>query len=237
MLFASARANLWRFRGRSQAARTLHLIVALAFLSCALDALSCLANGRPGLFFYLLNVASNTWLYAMNVLMAPLWVVYLSAHVESRFSPLRRRLYGVVILAGLAGLVANLFVPLAFWVDEANVYHRGVLYGVYLAAAIGFLLDSVYLYWCARKQGGLLQFFPLSAFVVPFLLGAFTQTMFYGLSTIWPFVAISVFGLMAALQNEIIFHDSLTGLNNRFYLDHLKQELNAPGTHAPLAIC
>jgi len=61
-------------------------------------------------------------------------------------------------------------------------------------------------------------------FIIPILIGIVVQTVFYGVSTIPPFVAVSVCCMINSLQNECVYRDSLTGLYNRTYLDYLKWE-------------
>ena len=60
---------------------------------------------------------------------------------------------------------------------------------------------------------------------MPTAIGIIVQGLFYGVSTIWPCLAISICAMFIGLQNEIVYTDSLTGLYNRLYLDTVKQDI------------
>ena len=212
---------LWRLKQRTRESRVLLGLISLSFISCIADCTGYLIDGQPGGVVLAAQYIINTWLYAMNVVVGSLWLTFLATYLHVKLPSWYRKLCtaGAVIL--LAILVLNLFEPVCFYF-ESNVYHRGVLYPLYTGVSIAFLLASVVVYCYARKQGGMLKFFPVWVFMIPAIMGICLQAVFYGVSTIWPFVAIAVSGVMSGLQNELIFRDKLTGLYNSFYLDDLK---------------
>ena len=221
MLFIILINRHWRLDRRVRESDALYALVVRSFISWVIDCVSNLVAGRPGVLCCVVGYATNTWLYAMNVVVGSLWLTFLTTYLHVKLPSWYRKLCtaGAVIL--LAILVLNLFEPVCFYF-ESNVYHRGVLYPLYTGVSIAFLLASVVVYCYARKQGGMLKFFPVWVFMIPAIMGICLQAVFYGVSTIWPFLAIAVSGVMSGLQNELIFRDKLTGLYNRFYLDDLK---------------
>jgi diguanylate cyclase (GGDEF)-like protein len=50
------------------------------------------------------------------------------------------------------------------------------------------------------------------------------QSLYYGISVIPTSIAVSIAGVLASLQNEMIYHDQLTGLFNRSYLLYLLEK-------------
>ncbi|MCQ2437245.1 MAG: GGDEF domain-containing protein [Clostridia bacterium] len=82
----------------------------------------------------------------------------------------------------------------------------------------------------------MLKFFPVWAFAIPVLIGVTTQMVMYGVSTIWPFIAVSISCVFMCLQNEVMYRDKLTGLYNRFYLNILEGELKERSSNAFSAV-
>lgn len=77
----------------------------------------------------------------------------------------------------------------------------------------------------ARKHGTVVRFVPVREVTIPVVAGIITQSKCYGISVIWPAMAIAYGGILASLQNEMIYRDKLTGLYNRYYLDYLKKSV------------
>lgn len=213
----------WRFRNRAPENRPLLYLIIFVLLSCAADTASFIFDGKPGAFSRAAVIASNTWLYEMNMVTGICWISFLSIHLHIRVSKTH-----IYLLTGISAvctvmLIVNLFTPFVFSVDDSNVYHRTGLFMLYLMLDFFFLADGFILYLRARREGGILSFFPVWLFIVPVVIGMTVQSLFYGISAIWPFISVSVAGMIIGLQNEQVFRDQLTGLFSRFYLDYLKR--------------
>ena len=126
-----------------------------------------------------------------------------------------------VAFVGLALLVVNLFTPVVFSIDENNLYTRSYLYAFYLVVDYMLVINSLVIYFKAKAKGGVLKFFPIWVYIVPIFMGGIVQSLFYGISVIPTSIAISIAGVLASLQNEMIYHDQLTGLFNRSYMHYL----------------
>jgi diguanylate cyclase (GGDEF)-like protein len=71
---------------------------------------------------------------------------------------------------------------------------------------------------------------PIFFFMIPPVVGAAFQVLFYGLSLIWPLVTLSILFVFIRLQNKLLFTDHLTGLFNRRELDrYLRNSLLGNG--------
>ena len=217
---------MWRLKQRNRESRVLLFLIVLSSVSCIADCTGYLIDGMPGCVVFVAQYAINTWIYAMNMIIGPLWLTFLATYLHVRLPQWVRSVSLALAVVFLGALVVNLFVPIAFTIDSANVYHREFLYPFYVGVSGAFLVGSLVVYSSARKQGGMLKFFPVWVFMIPAILGVSLQVMFYGVSTTWPFIAIAVSGVMSGLQNELIFRDKLTGLYNRFYLDDLKSRVS-----------
>lgn len=225
LLVLLAVGNRWRMKKRSEETACLNTIIVLALVSCILDPLLFAMDGRPGAGVRILLSAGNAWLYAANMFTALAWLIFVGHHLNGGLN----RLHYIIIIAVAAAafllLVLNFFVPVAFSLDKNNVYSRLGLYWLYLGLDVAYVLDSIILYIVARHRGGSLKLFPIGAFIAPIAIGMIVQTLWYGVSLIWPCVAVAIAGLLTSLQNEIIFIDSLTGIYNRAYLDNFLKNL------------
>jgi diguanylate cyclase (GGDEF)-like protein len=123
------------------------------------------------------------------------------------------------LLVNIVITILNLFTPLVFHIDDANAYHRGPFFGVYLAVFYIYLLWAVVIVVAKLRRSR----FPaerrdlwiLVLFSVPPILGSIVQSIFYGTSFTWPSTVISFVIVYIYVLNRQISTDALTGLNNR----------------------
>ena len=98
---------------------------------------------------------------------------------------------------------------------------------IIIVVNIVMLIDGIYLYLRGKIRGGILKFFPVWQFIIPLAIGLTTTWLFYGVSMTFSCFAVSIAGILFSLQNEAMYLDGLTGLYNRYYLDHIKDEISA----------
>ena len=213
--------NLWRFQTRSRADKNLMAMMFLALTSCIADPISYTMKGLPGMLPKVAVYATSTWLFAANMLAVYFWVRFLSLYLNGGMRRSSRIALNVVVLVGLVLLVINLFVPIVFYIDDNNLYTRSNLYAFYLAVDYMLVINSLVIYFKAKAKGGVLKFFPIWVYIVPIFIGGIVQSLFYGISVIPTSIAVSIAGVLASLQNEMIYHDQLTGLFNRSYMHYL----------------
>ena len=207
--------NLWRFQTRSRADKNLMAMMFLALTSCIADPFSYTMKGLPGIFPKIAIYAASTWLFAANMLAVYFWVRFLALYLNGDMRRSSRIALNAVAFVGLALLVVNLFEPVVFSIDEKNLYTRSYLYAFYLVVDYMLVINSLVIYFKAKAKGGVLKFFPIWVYIVPIFIGGIVQSLFYGISVIPTSIAISIAGVLASLQNEMIYHDQLTGLFNR----------------------
>ena len=227
--------NLWRFQSKSRANRNLLMMMFLALISCIADPISYTMKGMPGLLPKIVVYATSTWLFAANMLAVYFWVRFLAFHLNGGMARSSRIALNTVVVVSLTILVINLFEPVVFTIDENNLYSRTYLYFYYMAVDYMLVVNSLMTYFKSKAKGGFLKFFPIWVYIVPILIGGVLQSMFYGISVIPTSIAVSIAGVLASLQNEMIYQDPLTGLFNRSYMHYLlkkyikKPKLNITG--------
>lgn len=200
-------------------------VIGCAFVCCIIDPLIFTFDGRPGDGPRAVVLYGNTFLFASNMLTGFAWISFLGRHLNGRLERWHTVLLFGVFDFGIVILLLNLLTPLVFSVNEQNVYTRGPLFWLYIAIDCAYLADSLILYGVSKKRGGALKFFPVWTYILPVLIGMSVQSFFYGVSVVWPCVAISVAGVLTSLQTESIYIDTLTGLFNRAYLDYIQRFL------------
>ena len=216
--------NLWRFQTRNRADRYLLLMMFLALTSCVADPISYTMKGMPGLLPKIAVYATSSWLFAANMLAVNYWVRFLSFYLNGGMPRRSRIMLNTVVGVGIAFLVINLFTPIVFTIDDNNLYSRTNLYVFYLIVDYMLVINSLVTYFKSKAKGGILKFFPIWVYIVPILIGGVVQSLYYGISVIPTSIAVSIAGVLASLQNEMIYHDQLTGLFNRSYLLYLLEK-------------
>lgn len=176
--------------------------------------------GSSNIVIKVLVFLSGSGLFLGNVMIGYLWAKFIMVHMNIPFSDIRRNIYRTIGLISIVLLVINIFYPLVFSVSDGR-YQRGFAYIIFLIFAAFYILDSLFLYVKRVKKNGSLKLFPVHIFLIPVILGVVIQAFFVEIAITWTSIAISVAGIMAALKNEIIFTDCLTGLYNRVYLEFL----------------
>lgn len=199
-------------------------MMGIAFFSNVADTLVSLFSGVQGTFITVLLLLSGSWLYFANACLGYQWLRFLTTHLHIPFSARREKFCRGLLCFACICLAVNLFFPFVFTTVD-NVYRRSGGYWIFLAIAVFYITDSLYLYIRCQNLVGILKFFPVQVFLLPIVVGIIIQVLFYDIPTIWSSVVIAIAGVMTALKNEIIFTDRLTGLYNRLYLEFLWQQI------------
>ncbi|MBQ0059971.1 MAG: GGDEF domain-containing protein [Lachnospiraceae bacterium] len=229
-------SNTWRFRYKGVERRYLSMLVVTTFIGCILDPIIFSVEGHVGGFYRMINFGGNTLLFALNLILGPAWMFFLSSCLGIRLSKIHRFCIIGLNAIGAVLLLLNFFNPIVFCVTADNVYCRGFHYMYYLIVEGAIILDSVILYFWVRKKSGFLKFFPVWIFMIPVACGIAIQTFIYGVSTVWPFIAVAISAVLTSLQNEQLFEDKLTGLYNRFYLDDLKNRISSDNQYTAMLL-
>lgn len=197
--------------------RLFSLMPYLTLVQCAVETLSFVVDGRSFPGAHVLLVISNVTLYVVNISFAFVWTMYADYKVFEDLHRLRRR-YPFVAIPALVVIVMsllNLFTDVFFTVSPQNVYERTSLYLIPYAVTYGYLMYGAVLVLRSARRAKKYLFLPVATFLTPVFLGSLAQLLCYGISLVWPSVAVGVISLYINLQAEASSVDSLTGLYNR----------------------
>ncbi|MBP3196223.1 MAG: hypothetical protein J6N21_04370 [Butyrivibrio sp.] len=197
-------------------------IALLSAISCVIDFLVFFSDGKSGAGFKIINMAGNTYSFIANPVFAISWCLFTEFKLYNSMSRVKRIYKYVAIPGAILGIVAliNIFVPIIFYIDADNVYHRLPFSYAFYVVEFAYLIYSTYIVKKYEERYGKLRFFPLYLMIGPIVLGCFLQAAFYGISLIWVSLSVGLTAIYMSMQNEFSYQDTLTGLYNRAYLDY-----------------
>jgi diguanylate cyclase (GGDEF)-like protein len=203
----------------------LNRLIFFIAIICIADSAAHTVNGNDGTLYIGLNHLFTIMMYISSLLAAYCWLKFWMAHVRMPLEGKRKKFFLAVIIICSMLLIINIFCPFIYSL-EGGVYIRLGFYWIFPAVFVLFMFETVYTYFVAKKNRGILEMFPLYMLIIPIAIGVFVQSFIYGISAVGVSAAISVAGIMTSFKNELIYTDRLTGLYNRFYLEILKRRLN-----------
>ena len=202
-------------------------------LGCFMEGFSYTIDGKLFNGARILNYITNTYLYTINVLLPFMVLIYVDFGLYGDISRIKKR-YRIeiaVLVFMLAMNILNLFIPVSYYINELNIYER---------RPFSYFSYVVILYYCLvamivtnryEKENGARTFINIRMFLVPVLIGAGLQFMFYGLSLAWLSAALGLNGLYMMQQNETSYIDSLVDIYNRQYFNHILSGWIASGSN------
>lgn len=224
ILASVAKGGYWCLKKPTKENRILIIMLCICLVSCIVDPIGFILDGKGGALNAVLLTICNSWIYLANLSMAYLFHLLMTTHLGYRVGKLHRSLLSIMVSILWSLLIVNIFVPIVFSI-EGNVYSRTDLYWAYLAVEAVIILDAMVIYLYVRRTSGKLKLFPAASFLTPAVIGVLIQSIYYGVSTMHPFFAISLGSVVTALQNEFAFKDQLTGLYNRSFFTTMEKKL------------
>ena len=212
-----------RIRRRQIEDRIFSFLVVGVLLSCIMEAFSYLIDGKVFPASRFLNYVANTYLFTINLILPFFVLVYIDLGLYGDVKRIWKH-YKPQIVIGLVMLVVNIvnfFIPVTYYITEQNVYERRPLSYVYYFIILYYCISALVVTRHYNRRNGAKAFLSINLFLIPILIGAALQFMFYGLSLAWLSAAIGLIGLFMMQQNEIAFIDPLVDTYNRQYLNHI----------------
>lgn len=209
-------------RGRLED-RIFGFLIIGVLLGCSMELLSYALDGHVFPGAVLMNHFANTCLFSINLLMPFCVLAYIDLSLYDDRSRIWKY-YKPQIIIGmfmLSANIVNLFVPVSYNITAQNVYERRPFGYVYYFVILYYCITALVVTKKYEKENGASAFLSINMFLIPILIGAGLQFMFYGLSMAWLSAAIGLIGLFMMQQNELAFVDPLVEVYNRQYLNHL----------------
>lgn len=196
----------------------------VTILGAAFETLSFVVNRQSFVGARFLNYLSSSISYLATAVIGFLWCLYVDLHIYKNHARYRRnvRFVAIPLLIELVCVLYNLLGNgFLFSVSADNVYSRGSFTVIGYLTVYLYFLYSIYLVYHSQEEGLNLDFFPIFYFMGPCVLGAVVQFLYYGITSSWISVAVSLTFVQMQSYSENISTDSLSGLYNRRYLDRI----------------
>lgn len=187
-----------------------------------IETATCVINKRPEQWLIPVTVFLHICLFVIAPILTYYWCHFVKYLVVSDEATVKKRnivLLIPVILSILLTLLSP-FYNLVFYVDSANVYHRGPLFIISAAIVYLYIIYGFILVVKNRRKIVKQEFVPLCIFSVLPIIGGLVQTLFYGTLLMWSGTAFSLVIVYIFLQQRMVHLDALTGVWNRGSFDY-----------------
>ena len=192
-------------------------------MSCAiLETISFLVDGQANAFLRVVNILSNSLLYACNASVSVLWILYVNSALHNNLKMPKAAIITMIVIWAMliTSLIFNIFFGFLFRVDSHNVYYREPTGYVFYGFLIISFIITIFMYLRSRIVHGEAQFFPIWMFLTPVIIACIVQAIWYGIATAWLGCAIGLLGIYVNMQSKMSHVDLLTNLYNRAYVEH-----------------
>lgn len=164
--------------------------------------------------------------FSLNPLVGFFWGIYVKAKTYGK-NPRhlgKMVIYSIPVIINTIMAFSSPVTGWLFYIGSDNKYYRGSLYLCNFVLSFVYYIVSTYIVakamknnfgMCDKKELKYLMLFP----IMPFM-GMAIQSVLYGISVIYISVLIAFLIIFLNVQNEQIYTDSATGLNNRRYLNN-----------------
>lgn len=186
-------------------------------------------DGNPGTIYPFINYVGNFLIFIISPIIPSLWLSYVHYQIYQEDEKTKKLIYPLLAINAINAFMVLMsqFTGWLYYIDINNIYHRGPLFLLSALITVFLLLISFVLIVIMRKKIEKKYFFSLVFFAVPPFICVILQIMFYGISIILNGVVISMLIVLFNIQNQSIYTDYLTGVNNRKKLEvYLKEKVS-----------
>lgn len=166
---------------------------------------SWLFDGWQGIGGELLVRSSNLFMFLFSFLLIGTFINYFTAYIGERGGVVTREAQTcwLIIGVGIVLLLISQFVPLYYFIDGINVYHRGNFYWLSNAIGMAAMLPGIWMVIKFRHILNIKEKIAFSAYYVLPLAAAGSHIFIYGavsLHVVNTLVAVSIYILIQAEQ-------------------------------------
>ena len=207
-----------------------NLMLIVTFIATINETLSFIIDAQPGFIFHILQYLTNTIASASSGIIGYCWCLFVEYHIHRNFERIKKksRVLAIPLIIATILIIINLFgTGIIFDISKENVYTRGPMNFILYIFVFIYYIESIYTVHKAKNDSILVEFFPIYYFIIPCMIGTMIQGFFFGISTIWLFVAVAFILVYIENQISVSFIDDLSGLYNRKYMNHYLNKLQS----------
>ncbi len=194
----------------------------LILILTGFEAFTCIVNGNPSPFLRYLSTFMHVCLFASPPVLAYYW--YLLSNTLTTHGNVREMIvnfyYLIPVAANVVMVLLSSAFHLAFYIDEAGVYHRGPLFWFTSVIALFYMIWGFILLIKRRKNLLRQEFLFLSLFCLLPVVGGIIQGLLYGLLLMWSGSALALVIMYLYLQERMMQTDNLTGAWTRHSFEY-----------------
>lgn len=189
----------------------------IVILELLVETITCIINGIhvPGLVIlsYLLHIC----LFTIGPLLSYNGYVLIKKLVYFNNDRIHKknRLLKVPLFINTIMVLTSVFSHYLFYIDEANVYHRGKYFIVFSIITYFYLAISLVLVIWKRRKIVKREFLSILLFIIFPTLGGLVQSLFYSALLMWSSTAFALVIIYVFLQERMVHLDDLTGVWTR----------------------
>lgn len=186
-----------------------------------LDIMMWLLNGKSGRLAAALSHTVITSYFFVQIYIVFEWVRYAWYRIFGKKMAAGKEILLIIIPFTILALftATNFLTEWIFYIDQNNMYHRGILSEPLAVALLMYpvIMSALALYKRKGEQSHdrKTELLTIALFILPPFLGAAAQIALYGISLLWPATAISSLLILLNKESQAILQDPLTSLNNR----------------------
>ena len=203
-------------------------IVRLILVMLMINVLSVVFNGLPGKINSDLNWIANLSLFLISPLPSILWLLYADFSIfRTRTRTRTLAIWGAGWFA-INGLLtfASIRTHWFFYIDAANIYHRGSLIWLHVFFACALLVVTTFIILANRRQIDKKHYISLMLFPVPSLIGSLLQISVHDMLIAVPSTVLAILAVYLSIHEKDVNLDFLTGaFNRRSFEIHLEQRI------------
>ena len=215
----------WYMPTRKNESRLLFFMMTAAVFNCAADMFTSIFDGTKGTGIRAMLMILDTYLFLFNLIVGIGIIHLIVSHIGKQIPKLQYLFFGLISIIEIGLLIMNFFTPIVFSLVGNNIYHRDDLYIIFIIAGFFLIIYGYTYYFVSKLRNPSLGYFPVWQFLMPILLAVIVQSKIYGITLQPVSFAVSFAGLVTCLQNESIYVDKLTGVNNRYELENIRKRL------------
>lgn len=221
----------------SASQRALRRTVEATALLCASDIVAGVVRGQ--MFAgarTLIHISNLVYLWSM-VLLAMQWSRYVCKRTHTYLTMRGKIIFILPFVAFSIVVLTNPITSFFFSINDANLYVRGP--GVFLHWLVSwgyFIFSGILSLKAVRNAPNALyksELMPLIYFLVLPTIGCVLQMVFYGVTSVQAGTVLSIVLVSMKMQDNQIFTDELTTLNNRRSLNYYIESLTTRDLDAP----
>lgn len=189
----------------------------IIFLQLLFETLTCVINKRPEQFLIPVSLFLHVCLFTTAPVLTYCWLLLIKNVLDFKTTGLRKSdvVLMIPVVINIVLSVLSPFYKFAFYIDDANVYHRGVFFTLTAAITYFYFVYGLILIMKNKRKMVRQEFIIFHIFGIIPMIGGVVQALFYGALLMWSSVAFSLLILYMLLQQRMVQLDDLTGAWNR----------------------